>query len=177
MSTEYDAVNGSKPAITAASSPTPWKRRLMTVLLATSFAAISAIAYAAGATGADTHHGTGMHGVTYSQMDLAHLHVLGHHVLDNASPEQKTKIMALADTVKPELETLNEQAIDARREKVELLLQDNIDPIALERARVKEQQLANELSRKIDAALVELVKLMTPEQRAKLKAHVKEHLG
>jgi Spy/CpxP family protein refolding chaperone len=110
-------------------------------------------------------------------MDLAHLHVLGHHVLDSASPEQKTKIMALADAVRPELETLNEQAIDARREKVALLLQDNIDPVALEQARIKEQQVADELSRKIDAALVDLVKLMTPAQRTELKEHVKEHLG
>jgi Spy/CpxP family protein refolding chaperone len=118
-----------------------------------------------------------MHGITYAQTDLAHLHVLGHHVLDSATPEQKAKIMALADAVKPELEDLNEQAIDAHREKVELLLQDNIDPVALEQARVKEQQVADELSKKIDEALVDLVKLMTPEQRAQLKAHVKEHLG
>jgi len=158
-------------------SNAPKRRRLLAVLLATGLAAVSIVGYAAGAADSDPHHGTGMHGITYSQMDLAHLHVLGHHVLDSASPEQKAKIMALADAVKPELEDLNEQAIDAHREKVELLLQDNIDPVALEQARVKEQQLADELSKKIDEALVDLVKLMTPEQRAQLKAHVKEHLG
>lgn len=177
MSKRNDTANGSNTATTAGRSPTPKKRRLLAAVLAASFAAVSVIAYAAGATGSDLHHGTGMHGITYAPVDLAHLHTLGHHVLDSASPEQKTKIMALADAVKPELEELNEQAIDAHREKIELLLQDNIDPVALEQARVKEQQVADELSRKIDAALVDLVKLMTPEQRAKLKAHVKEHLG
>lgn len=177
MSKESDAMNGSNMAMTAGGPPTPKKRRLLAAVLTASLAAVSVIVYAAGATGADMHHGTGMHGITYAQTDLAHLHALGHHVLDSATPEQKAQIMALADTVKPELETLNEQAIDAQREKVELLLQDNIDPVALEQARIKEQQVADELSRKIDEALVDLVKLMTPEQRAQLRKHVKEHLG
>jgi Spy/CpxP family protein refolding chaperone len=153
------------------------RRRWFAALLATGLAAVSIFSYAHETNGIDTHHGTGMHGITYAQMDLAHLHMLGHHVLDSASPDQKTKIMAIADAVRPELETLNEQAIDAHRAKVELLLQDNIDPVALEQARIKELQVADELSTKIDEALVQLIKVMTPEQRAQLKEHVKEHLG
>jgi len=177
MSKEIDTVNKSGTAAATGRAPGARKRRLLAAVLAVSFAAVSVIAYAAGATGGDLHHGTGMHGITYAQMDLAHLHTLGHHVLDTASPDQKAKILALADAVKPELETLNEQAIDARREKVALMLQDNIDPVALEQARLKEQQVADKLSRKIDDALVDLMKLMTPAQRAQLKQHVKEHLG
>jgi Spy/CpxP family protein refolding chaperone len=138
-------------------------------MLATGLAAVGIAGFATG------HPSGAPQESIYSQMDLTHLHGILQHVMDNASPEQKARLDALADAATPELQALNEQALAAHRQKVELLLQDNIDPVAVEQARINEQQAADQLSKRIDQALLDLAQTMTPEQRAQLREHVRGH--
>jgi Spy/CpxP family protein refolding chaperone len=152
-------------------------RRLLAMALTASLAAVSVIGYAAGATGMDAHHGADMHGDAYAQINVTHLHAIVHHIMDRASPEQKAKIDVLVAAAKPELESLDAQAMAAHRETVGLLLQDNVDRAAVEQAQAREMQAADQLAKRIDQALADLAELMTPEQRAQLRAHVKAHLG
>lgn len=150
------------------------RRRWLAAAFATSFAAVSVIAYAAGS---DAHHGAGMHGDAYAQVNVTHLHAIVHHVMERATPEQKAKIDGLIATAKPELESLDQQAMAAHRETVELLLQDRIDRSAVADAQAREIEASDRLAKRIDQALTDLSELMTPEQRAQLRAHVKAHTG
>ena len=162
---------------TDASPRHPGHRRWLAATLAAGFAAASVIAYAAGGSGMDAHHGAGMHGDAYAQINMTHLHAIVHHVMERATPEQKAKIDALAASAKPDLESLDNRATAAHRETVELLLQDRIDRAAVEAAQARELQAAEQLAKRIDQALADLAELMTPEQRAQLRAHVKAHTG
>jgi Spy/CpxP family protein refolding chaperone len=176
MSKENETVNESAATTAVGRSPTT-KRRLLAAVLATSLAAVSVIAYAAGATGASPHHGAGMHGDTYAQINVTHLHLIVDHVMGRASPEQKAKIDVLVAAAKPELQSLDAQATAAHRETVGLLLQDNVDRAAVEHAQAREIQAADQLAKRIDQALADLAELMTPEQKAQLREHVKAHAG
>lgn len=168
---------GNAQAMIATESGSSHKRkgrRLLAALLATSLAAVSMIGYA---SGHDAHDGTGMHGDAYTQVNVTHLHAIVQHVMDRASPEQQTKIDVLVAAAKPELQSLDAQAMAAHRQTVELLLQDNVDRAAVEQAQTSEIQAADQLAKRINQALADLAELMTPEQRAQLRAHVMAHMG
>jgi Spy/CpxP family protein refolding chaperone len=163
----------------AGSTPTTRSRRsaprLVAALLAAGIATISAMAMAHNGGHGDTQHGAGGHGGGYEQMDVAHLRVLVHHLMDEASPDQKSKLIAIAHSAEQELMALEKLASEAHRQKVELLLQDKLDRGALEQARRDEMQAANELSTRIDRVLVDLAQVITPEQRIKLREHARAH--
>ena len=175
MNGNNDKGNGQAMIATESGSSRKRKgRRLLAALLATSLAAVSMIGYA---SGHDAHDGRGMHGDAYTQVNVTHLHAIVEHVMDRASPEQKTKIDVLVAAAKPELQSLDAQAMAAHRQTVELLLQDNVDRAAVEQAQASEIQAADQLAKRINQALADLAELMTPEQRAQLRAHVKAHMG
>ncbi|MGH8110109.1 MAG: periplasmic heavy metal sensor [Arenimonas sp.] len=162
MKTEnFESTTTAKPA-----------KRLQRVWLSTLFAASLAVASIAAIA-----HEAGTKETVYAQVDLKHLHKITYHLMDRAEPAQKAAIENLVKTAKPELEALNQRALTAKQRKVELLLQDNMDIRAFEQASAEEIKAADELSQRIDEALVDLAKIMTPEQRARLRAHVSGHHG
>ena len=108
---------------------------------------------------------------TYAQMDLEHLHAVFEHLMATATPERQAAMKAVGGAAHAELQALNQQALDAHRRKVDLLLQDTIDRKAFDRARTDEIEAAARLARRIDAVLVGLAELMTPEQRGRLLEH------
>jgi Spy/CpxP family protein refolding chaperone len=59
----------------------------------------------------------------------------------------------------------------ARREAIELLSQDKVDPAALEALRAKQIGLADEASRRLTRAIAEAADVLTPAQRKELAAH------
>lgn len=152
-------------------------RRLLALTLAASLATVTIFAYANGGKDEAAHHGAGMHGSTYEPIDLAHLHMIAEHVRQGASPDQLAKIEALAAVARPELEALNKRAMSAHRRKIELLLQDYTDHVALQQAQLNEIQAADVLSNRIDQALMDLAELLTPQQRAQFREHFKAHMG
>lgn len=114
---------------------------------------------------------------TYTQMDLEHLHAVFEHLMATATPEQQAAMKAVGGAAHAELQALNQQALDAHRRKVDLLLQDTIDRNAFDRARADEIEAAARLAQRIDAVLVGLAEVMTPEQRARLLEHRKAQGG
>jgi len=114
---------------------------------------------------------------TYAPMDVEQLHDIFAHLLATAPPERQAALQALGASAHPELQALNERALAAHRRKVDLLLQDALDRPALDRARAEEIEASNRLAERIDAALVDLAALMTPEQRAQMREHVHGHAG
>lgn len=152
-------------------------RRLLAVALAGSLATVSILAFAHGSDDNVAHQGSGVHAGIYAPIDLAHLHVIADHVRQDATPDQLAKLEILSAAARPELEALNQQALDAHGRKIELLLQDKPDHAALERARMDEMQAADALSERIDRALTDLAQLLTPKQRADFREHFKAHTG
>jgi Spy/CpxP family protein refolding chaperone len=65
----------------------------------------------------------------------------------------------------------------ARREAIELLSQDKVDPAALEALRAKQIGLADEASRRLTRAVTEAAEVLTPEQRKELAAHFARRHG
>lgn len=59
----------------------------------------------------------------------------------------------------------------ARREALELLAQERVDPAALEALRAKHLQLADQASRRLTRAIAEAADVLTPAQRKELAAH------
>lgn len=114
---------------------------------------------------------------TYAQMDLPHLHAIYEHLLAAAAPEQAASMAAIGKAAHDDLQALNQKALAAHRRKIDLLLQDRVDRVALDRARADEIEAANSLARRIDGLLLNLAELMTPDQRARLREHVSGHEG
>lgn len=151
-------------------------RRLLAGLLAVGMATAGMLAVAHPG-GSDAQHGAETHGGGYRQINVVHLRELVHHLMAEASPDQKQKMAAIAHSAEQELLAMDKLANEARLQKIELLLQDEVDRAALEQARVDELQAANELATRIDRVLVDLARAMTPDQRAKLREHVRSNRG
>ena len=112
---------------------------------------------------------------TYSPMDVEQLHDVFAHLVATSPPERKAALEALGASAHSELQALNERALAAHRHKIDLLLQDQVDRPVLEQARAAEIEASSRLAERIDAALVDLAALMTPEQRAQMRKHVRGH--
>jgi periplasmic protein CpxP/Spy len=95
----------------------------------------------------------------------------------DATPEQQEKLTAIAKQAAKDLEPLRGQAMDARKQAMELLSQPSIDRAALEQLRVSKLQHADAMSRRVTQALGDAAEVLTPEQRKKLAEHIASRRG
>lgn len=136
-----------------------------------------AVAVASGAVLASSNPGVTSAHATKPQSQYAaltddHLKELIHHVMALVDESQKAQIIELAHRAKPEFERFEARAREARAPRKHVLLADVIDRPALERIREAEMGVAQERSRRVDQLLVELVSVMTPQQRARFLAEL-----
>jgi Spy/CpxP family protein refolding chaperone len=89
----------------------------------------------------------------------------------DATPEQRSKIAAIAKGALNDLAPLRAKHQEARRATVQLLAAPTIDRAAIERIRVEQLQLAETMSRRMTQALLDAAEVLNPEQRAKLAAN------
>lgn len=111
----------------------------------------------------------------YHATDVAELHAIVDQLRQGAAPEQAARLHALEAAAHAELERLGREAIAAHHRKVDLLLADAIDRHALAKAQANEQHAAAALATRIDQALVDVAKTLTPAQRAQFRAHNRPH--
>ena len=95
----------------------------------------------------------------------------------DATPEQQEKLTAIAKQAAQDLEPLRGQAIDARKQAIELLSQPSVDRAALEKLRVSKLQHADAASRRITQGLADAAEVLTHEQRKKLAEHASRMRG
>jgi len=95
----------------------------------------------------------------------------------NATPEQQEKLTAIAKQAAKDLEPLRGQAMETRKQAMELLSQPSVDRAALEKLRVSKLQHADAMSRRVTQALGDAAEVLTPEQRKKLAAHIESRRG
>ena len=95
----------------------------------------------------------------------------------DATPEQQEKLTAIAKQAAKDLEPLRGQAMETRKQAMELLSQPSVDRAALEKLRVSKLQHADAMSRRVTQALGDAAEVLTPEQRKKLAAHIESRRG
>jgi periplasmic protein CpxP/Spy len=140
----------------------------------TTLAALAGGAAAAVSFGAFARPGHGRH---HGPMDPAQMEqhldrMLKHlYVEIDATEEQKQKLDPIVKDAAKELAPLRRNLQQARREGINLLAQDKVDPAAIEALRAKQMQLADQSSRRFTKALVDAADVLNPAQRKKLAAH------
>jgi protein CpxP len=94
-----------------------------------------------------------------------------------ATDAQKQRLEPIVKQAAKDLLPLRENLHAGKREAIELLSQDRVDPAALEALRAKQIGLADEASRRLTRAIAEAADVLTPEQRKDLAARVARRHG
>jgi Spy/CpxP family protein refolding chaperone len=89
----------------------------------------------------------------------------------DATDAQKQQLDPIVRQAAKELAPMRQNLHAARREAIELLAQERVDPAALEALRAKHLQLADQASRRLTRAIAEAAEVLTPAQRKELAAH------
>lgn len=114
-------------------------------------------------------HGGWRRGEPLSEAQLDRM--LGHLYLEiDATEEQKRRLAPIVKDAARELQPLHEKFHAARRQAIELLTRDRIDPAAIESLRAEHLRLADDASRRLTRALADAAEVLTPEQRKELAA-------
>jgi periplasmic protein CpxP/Spy len=85
--------------------------------------------------------------------------------LVNGTPEQKTKLLALAQAAMLDMKPMREQLMAARKRGMELLAAASIDRGAIDKMRGESVQLMDGLSRRMSAHMMDAAEVLTPAQR------------
>jgi Spy/CpxP family protein refolding chaperone len=88
----------------------------------------------------------------------------------DATDAQKARLEPIVKQAAKDLLPMREQLHAGRREAIELLTQERVDPVALEALRAKKIGLADEASRRLTRAIGEAAEVLTPAQRKELAA-------
>jgi Spy/CpxP family protein refolding chaperone len=96
----------------------------------------------------------------------------------DATDAQKARLEPIVKQAARDLLPLRENFHAGRREAIELLSQERVDPAALEALRAKQIGLADDASRRLARAIGEAAEVLTPEQRRELAARfARRHRG
>jgi periplasmic protein CpxP/Spy len=88
----------------------------------------------------------------------------------DATDEQKRALEPIVKQAAKDLLPARENLHAGRREAIELLTQERVDPAALEALRAKQIALADETSRRLTRAIADAAEVLTPAQRKELAA-------
>lgn len=95
----------------------------------------------------------------------------------DATEEQKQKLEPIVKDAAKELLPMRESLHAGRRQAIELLTQERIDPVAIEALRARHLQLADDASRRLSRAIADAAEVLTPAQRKELAAHFARRHG
>lgn len=85
--------------------------------------------------------------------------------LVNGTPEQKIKLLALAQAAMKDMQPLREQLGAARKRGMELLSAASMDRGAIEKLRSESAGLMDGISRRMSAHMMDAAEVLTPAQR------------
>ena len=116
----------------------------------------------------------GMHGpIDPAELEQRLDRMLKHlYVEIDATEEQKQKLEPIVKQAARDLLPMRENLHAGRREAIELLTQDRIDPVAIEGLRARHIRLADDASRRFTRAIADAAEVLTPAQRKELAAHL-----
>jgi periplasmic protein CpxP/Spy len=100
---------------------------------------------------------------------------IGHMVQElGGTPEQKDRLVKLAQTAMQDMKPLREQHMAARQKGMALLSAAAIDRAAIERLRQEQMSAADAMSRRVAQHLADAAEVLTPAQRTKLAERMKQ---
>jgi len=116
------------------------------------------------------HGGGRMHGpMDPAEMDQHIERMVKHLAVEvDATPEQQQRLAAIAKDAARDLAPLRGQAMETRRQAIELLSAPNVDRTAIENLRAAKIQHVDDVSRRVTRALADAAGVLTPEQRKTL---------
>ena len=153
------------------SSPLPSRKALIFGALFLLAAVVTVpLAMAAGPKAAFGHHGCHRGGdvteeAMRDRMDLGATFVLGKI---DATAEQRAEVDVILDELAPELFAMRAEGAELRGALHDAIGGETIDAEQLEQLRQQGLEHADEASRLVLGAVVELAEVLTPEQRAEL---------
>ena len=90
------------------------------------------------------------------------------------TPEQKTKLLQLAQAAMLDMKPMREQMMAARKRGMELLAAASIDRGAIDKLRAEQIQLMDSMSRRMSAHMMDAAEVLTPAQRITLAEKMKQ---
>jgi protein CpxP len=118
------------------------------------------------------HGGGGMggHGGMMSERMLDHM------LKDvKATDAQRTQILKIAEGARADLSKLHEGGRTLHEQSMALMTQPNVDGAAAEKLRQQMLVQHDQVSKRMLTAMLDISKVLTPEQRATLATRMKEH--
>lgn len=158
------------------SSPAVTTRRWFTSLAALGgLAALASHAQAQTSPGASPHGRGAGQPPSPEQMARAIDHRISRLIKAvDGTPEQKDRLVKLAQTAMTDMQPLRAQHMAARKKGMELLAGGAIDRNALERLRQEQITLADTMSKRMVQHLADAAEVLTPAQRSKLAEHMRQ---
>ena len=92
----------------------------------------------------------------------------------NATPEQRTQIEQILKTGAEQMRTQREAGRELRDEAMKLFAQPTVDANALEALRQKQVAQHVEASKRMTAAMLEISRVLTPEQRKQMSEYLQQ---
>jgi Spy/CpxP family protein refolding chaperone len=90
----------------------------------------------------------------------------------DATEDQKQRLAPILKVAAKELAPLREKLRAGRKQALELMTQERVDPSALESLRAEQMRLVDEASRRVTRALADAAEVLTPAQRKDLAARL-----
>jgi periplasmic protein CpxP/Spy len=92
------------------------------------------------------------------------------------TPEQKDRLVKLAQTAAADMKPLREQHMAARKKGMELLSGQSIDRAALERLRQEQMTSADAMSKRMVQHMADAAEVLTPAQRTQVAQQMNERM-
>lgn len=136
--------------------------------------AAMALALVAGGAHAQRHPGMGGPGMGGPGME-GMMGGRAEHMLDlvDATDAQRAQIKTIMDAARTELKTQHDALRSLHEQGMTLFTATNVDAAAIEATRVKGSALHEQISKRMSQAMIDVARVLTPEQRAKLAAKMK----
>jgi Spy/CpxP family protein refolding chaperone len=152
------------------------RTRIRVLLLGMLMAVLATVAVSTWAQpmGHGMHHG--MSGGMMMGGSPEHMGRMVDHMLDglNATDAQRGQIKQIVQAAATDLKAQREAARGLRERGMQLFLTPNIDANAAEALRQQMLAQHDQASRRMMLAMIDISRVLTPEQRAKIGEHVKE---
>ncbi len=98
------------------------------------------------------------------------------HMLDlvDATDAQRSQIKTIMDAARSELKPQRDAMRGLHEQGLTLFAATNVDAAAIEALRQKGSALHEQISKRMSQAMIDVARVLTPEQRAKLAAKLKQ---
>jgi protein CpxP len=149
------------------------KRVVMAVALALAAVAAMPMAHAAPHAGGGMH---GMHGPMGFRGSPERIDRMVDHMLGgiNVTDSQRTQVKQIAQAAATDLRAQREAGRELRQRAMQLFAQPTVDATAVEALRQQQMAHMNQVSKRVSEAMIEISRVLTPEQRLQMAEHMKQ---